>query len=95
MYSCHYLFYSPVYFKSGFGANLENLLSLPNQSAKPTELKMTFDILSFEYAHRRRFHFRGKTYPDPINDQKNVIFHTRFQTWPQAEIMSSLLSLER
>ena len=20
--------------------------------------------------------------PDPISDKKNVIFHTRFQTWP-------------
>jgi len=44
--------------------------------------------------------------PDPISDQKNVIFYTRFQTRPlksipvfrpglKAEIMSSLFKLER
>ena len=24
--------------------------------------------------------------PDPISDQKNAVFHTRFQTWPQKSI---------
>ena len=24
----------------------------------------------------------GSPNPDPISDQKNVIFHARFQTWP-------------
>ena len=24
----------------------------------------------------------GSPNPDPVSDQKNVIFHTRFQTWP-------------
>ena len=24
----------------------------------------------------------GSPNPDPISDQKNVIFHTRLQTWP-------------
>ena len=44
--------------------------------------------------------------PDPINSDKNVIFHTRFQTWQlkfipvfrpglKAEIMSWLLTLKR
>ena len=32
---------------------------------------------------------------DPISDQKNAIFHTRFQTWhTDAEITPSLLRLE-
>ena len=35
----------------------------------------------------------GSPNPDPISDQKNVIFHTRFQTRP--EIMLSLFTLER
>ena len=50
----------------------------------------------------------GSSNPDPISQQKNVIFHTRFQTRPlksipvfrpgpglKAEIMLSLLRLER
>ena len=28
----------------------------------------------------------GSPNPDPISDQKNVIFHTRFQTWPLKSI---------
>ena len=45
----------------------------------------------------------GSPNPDPISDQKNVIFHTRLQTWPLKsipilrpgflEIMASLLRL--
>ena len=48
----------------------------------------------------------GSPNPDPVSDQKNVIFHTRYQTRPiksipvfrpglSAEIMSSLVRLER
>ena len=32
----------------------------------------------------------GSSNPDPISDQKNVIFHTRFQTLPLGRIMLSL-----
>ena len=28
----------------------------------------------------------GSPNPDPISDQKNVIFHIRFQTWPKIHI---------
>ena len=47
----------------------------------------------------------GSSNPDPTSDKKNVIFQTRFQTWPLKfipilrpdlrKIMSSLLSLEQ
>ena len=36
----------------------------------------------------------GSSNPDAISDQKNVIFHTRFQTWPLGRIYVIIIRLE-
>ena len=42
MYLCHDVFLDQLIFRAFFGANLENVLSPINQSAKPTDLKVIF-----------------------------------------------------